>query len=338
MIPRNDEFDTLVKLEERKVGGYLHDILLTDNFDILPELVSACKIFSNSEYLISSHPYFFKMFDRFSLSGKRIYEAHNVDYELKKTYFDWQHNVHARKYLEMVKDIEKMACDKADLVMVVSRDDGNKLSEIYDFKKEKLVLVPNGIDLSVSKFYPIENRILSSKGRKKAVFVGSIHGPNVEAVEFIINDLAPKNSSVDFIIIGNINMAFNDKCYPGNVIFTGLLTEEEKSDIYRKASLAINPMFSGSGSNLKIPEYAAAGIPIVSTRFGMRGFELLEEFVFLSECDEFSDVIERFFMSEIDNLKYRINEARRICEKFYSKDAIVDGFLKKELKNKKEAR
>ncbi len=40
------------------------------------------------------------------------------------------------------------------------------------------------------------------------------------------------------------------------------------------ASVAVNPMVSGSGTNLKIVEYLAAGVPVVSTPFGMRGLDL----------------------------------------------------------------
>ena len=38
----------------------------------------------------------------------------------------------------------------------------------------------------------------------------------------------------------------------------------------------LNPMVSGSGTNLKMLEYAAAGLPIVSTFFGGRGGILQE--------------------------------------------------------------
>jgi glycosyltransferase involved in cell wall biosynthesis len=39
------------------------------------------------------------------------------------------------------------------------------------------------------------------------------------------------------------------------------------------ADLALNPMISGSGSNLKLFEYLAAGLPVVSTSFGVRGVD-----------------------------------------------------------------
>jgi hypothetical protein len=52
-----------------------------------------------------------------------------------------------------------------------------------------------------------------------------------------------------------------------------MLSETEKAVVLATASLALNPMISGSGSNLKMMEYAAAGVPIMSTPFGNRGLD-----------------------------------------------------------------
>jgi glycosyltransferase involved in cell wall biosynthesis len=40
------------------------------------------------------------------------------------------------------------------------------------------------------------------------------------------------------------------------------------------AGAALNPMRWGSGTNLKMLDYALAGVPILSTRFGARGVGL----------------------------------------------------------------
>jgi glycosyltransferase involved in cell wall biosynthesis len=45
---------------------------------------------------------------------------------------------------------------------------------------------------------------------------------------------------------------------------------------FRAADVAVNPMTEGSGVNLKLLEYLAAGLPTISTPFGMRGLEVGE--------------------------------------------------------------
>ena len=60
---------------------------------------------------------------------------------------------------------------------------------------------------------------------------------------------------------------------PPNVVLAGVVTNVAKRTLLQSADLALNPMRTGSGTNLKIVEYFAAGIPVVSTPFGARGLE-----------------------------------------------------------------
>jgi Glycosyl transferases group 1 len=43
---------------------------------------------------------------------------------------------------------------------------------------------------------------------------------------------------------------------------------------FAAADFAINPMFSGAGTNVKMADFIAARLPILSTEFGARGFNL----------------------------------------------------------------
>jgi len=58
---------------------------------------------------------------------------------------------------------------------------------------------------------------------------------------------------------------------PANVRSLGLVDEQEKLAWLALADIGLNPVLSGSGTNLKLLDYAAAGLPIVSTPFGARG-------------------------------------------------------------------
>ena len=60
---------------------------------------------------------------------------------------------------------------------------------------------------------------------------------------------------------------------PPNVVLAGFVSNAVKQGLLSSASVAVNPMTSGSGTNLKILEYWAAGIPTISTRFGVRGLD-----------------------------------------------------------------
>jgi hypothetical protein len=48
---------------------------------------------------------------------------------------------------------------------------------------------------------------------------------------------------------------------------------------------------SGSGSNLKLPLYLAAGLPVVTTPVGLRGFERLAGWLTVAELDQFAAAV-----------------------------------------------
>jgi glycosyltransferase involved in cell wall biosynthesis len=102
--------------------------------------------------------------------------------------------------------------------------------------------------------------------------MGSWHGPNLSAVEFVL-EMARVLPGVVFPVIGSAGLAFREKVVPPNVILTGAIEDDEKTVLMRAADIALNPMITGGGSNLKMLDYAAAGLPILSTPFGARGFE-----------------------------------------------------------------
>lgn len=59
-----------------------------------------------------------------------------------------------------------------------------------------------------------------------------------------------------------------------NILLMGQVSEEEKRDLYKIAGVALNPMLSGSGTNVKMLEYMAAGLPVITTPVGARGLEV----------------------------------------------------------------
>jgi glycosyltransferase involved in cell wall biosynthesis len=323
LVPMNKDFCDLLLGEQEKAGGYLHDILLTDGYKRLPALTGLCQALKPwTDIFVSSHPYFFKMLLEYCKGKYLVYEAHNVDYDLKKSYFP-KDNAHAGKYLEMVREVEAIACREANLIMTVSEEDTRQLCRAYNIGGEKTVLVPNGIDVFSLKY----------RGKKPhgntAIFMGSAHGPNIEAVEFIIKDLAPKNGKITYLIVGNLLDVFKDRKHPANVKFTGMVDEKTKISLLQTAAVAINPMFSGSGTNLKIFDYAASGIPIISTPFGMRGLETLQEGVWLAGSGDFLSKIEEVLALPENQQVARTRTARTMCEKHFDKTTIIADFVEK---------
>lgn len=59
-----------------------------------------------------------------------------------------------------------------------------------------------------------------------------------------------------------------------NVVMVGQISDEEKLELYRFADVALNPMQSGSGTNIKMLDYMAACLPVISTPTGARGLDI----------------------------------------------------------------
>ncbi len=108
--------------------------------------------------------------------------------------------------------------------------------------------------------------------RPLAIFLGSLHPPNVEAARFIRDVLAPALPQIRFAIAGSVCDRLGDA--PANVRLLGLVGERAKARLFRRCDVAINPMFTGAGTNLKMLDFMSAGLPIVSTPVGARGLDL----------------------------------------------------------------
>ncbi|WP_252221713.1 MULTISPECIES: glycosyltransferase [unclassified Clostridium] len=282
------------------------------------------KSIEQSDLVIVSHPYLLYETKK-HLNGKDfIYEAHNVEYAMKKEMLP--DNKESRDTLKIVYDIEKECCEKSKLIMACSEEDKIKLSELYSVSQEKIVIVPNGVDTNETAFTTIDERLknkneLGLRNEKIGLFMGSWHGPNLEACERIF-EIANKCPDVKFMLMGSQCMYFQNKEIPENVGLLGLVSEEEKNRIFSVVDFALNPMISGSGTNLKMFDYMAAGIPIITSEFGTRGIENKDIFI-IKDIDDMHIAINNFNLLNCSNF---IIEAREYVKETFDWNVIVEKF------------
>lgn len=103
-----------------------------------------------------------------------------------------------------------------------------------------------------------------------AVFFGSWHPPNLDAAEVLI-ELASAIPELLIVSCGYHGAAFANRIVPTNIVFPGTVSNSAKKTLLNCAALALNPMRTGSGTNLKLVEFLGHGIPTISTPFGVRG-------------------------------------------------------------------
>ncbi|MAG50318.1 hypothetical protein CL621_01595 [archaeon] len=110
---------------------------------------------------------------------------------------------------------------------------------------------------------------------------------------------------------------------PKNVRLYGKVSNEKLKQIYKAADIAINPMFSGSGLNIKMLDYMAAGLPVISTEVGARGLKIEnDKELIICKSDQFKEKIE-FLFDNVELYEQLRKNARKIVEKKYDSKIIT---------------
>ncbi|CAM4481050.1 glycosyltransferase family 4 protein [Paenibacillus phoenicis] len=275
-----------------------------------------------ADIIVFSHPWSYPLLKRFIDRDKQyvVYDAQNVEsYLRKETLLKIQYR---EKGLELLQEIIQLEIDlvsNADLILACSQRDFEQFNMLYGANQSKIILAPNGVKIPNSNCSTALKRKFKKKWKLKrphtVVFSGSNFEPNIKALQFI-NKIANNCQEIDFIITGDINNAIlpEEKC--DNVHLVGLLSQKKLDELLQMADAGLNPMESGSGSNVKIFTYMAASLPVITTPIGARGVDVAVEGIFegnevmvISSLEEFEDKL-KLLLPDIER-RQRIGENAR---------------------------
>lgn len=175
-----------------------------------------------------------------------------------------------RRAVANLKAFEQRGIDAADAVVFQSEDD----REEFRLPDDTVVdVIPNGTDFEAiaagGNPERLRNRLGIPATATVCLFIGSgNYEPNIIAIEKILEELAPALPDVAFVVVGT-NPPETDR---ENVYTPGFV--EELPDALSLADVAICPLTTGSGTKLKMMDYLAAGLPIVTTSVGAQGIPL----------------------------------------------------------------
>jgi len=281
------------------------------------------KYLENTDAIILEGPYCANLIKSLNPKIPIIYHAHNLTLNQKKS-------ISPPELLIDIKNVEQTVCDLARQVWASSESEKNQFLEIYGVAEDKIRLLRHGIVMASSPFIEREShKEIKSKFKEISdktifVFIGSWYPPNLESVEFIISDLSSINKDYHYFIIGNVADNYSREhpniAVPENVTMFGTVSDSEKMGIYKLSDFAINPMFSGAGTNIKMIEYMATGLPIISTEFGARGLKFSKNMLVCSK-ENFGKTIEFAVNSNYETTK-SILENYNIIKNEYDYDVI----------------
>lgn len=332
-IPLSDEHFSTVKEWEGKAGG---KTVIDTTFHQLAYLSEQFVKYARNEVakadiVIFSHPWVYPVVrDRLQQQSQLIiYDSHNFEGLLRTTLLDDE-----AFGTEIVKEgvrIEYELCHLADLVLACSHEDLELFHRIYHVPYSKVRIVPNGA-FTKSLLSPTAKEKkkakanLGLKDRKSAIFLGSLYGPNLEAAKIICGEVAPKLPEITFVICGGVCDGISKKDIENrtikNIHLAGFVSEEDKLCYLQASDIALNPMTSGSGTNIKMFDFFAAGLPTIATPIGARGIEQGNEQVFIvCNQNDLADTVRRLVHDS--KLQEQLSgNARRFVEDNYAWERI----------------
>jgi glycosyltransferase involved in cell wall biosynthesis len=228
---------------------------------------------ADGDVLLLAHPWLWPAVQRV-LARRRlrlVYDAHNVEHRLKQQ--SLRPGRVSAWVVERVRRAEAQLVARADLTLACTQRDAETLAVLGGVPASRLVVGSKGIAESTRA-----DAVALARGRRApgrvAVFVGSNHPPNNEAARWILEVLAPACPQWQFLVAGQCGPAAGVKPATPNAKVLGAV--DDLLALMARADVALNPMESGSGINMKLFEYLQCGLPVLSTPFGARGFEALE--------------------------------------------------------------
>jgi glycosyltransferase involved in cell wall biosynthesis len=248
-----------------------------------------------------------------------VLDAHNHEVALKRAILPDSEG--GRWLLDRVVETEGHACAGARLVTVTTEGDRTSMATEHSLDPDRFAVVPNGVDTRAVPFTPLDerpanrDRVLARMGgggsRRLALFVGSGHAPNIEAGRAVLA-MAPHVPDTMFLLAGRHSRFLDQRRLPDNVRLLGPVGDDQLGDLLAAADVALNPMGTGGGSNLKLLGYFAAGVPVVSTPVGSRGLgDDARRFTTQCEIDEFPEAVRDTVAAPDERM---VRAARRLVE------------------------
>jgi len=158
-----------------------------------------------------------------------------------------------------------------DKTLVCSVEDQSYLEKLHKTSNVEILL--NGVDLET---FDVGGGHDYSHN-KVLLFTGNMdYAPNVDAVQYFVKEMWPAisiaNPNTKFIIAGQRPVDSVKRLANNRIEVTGFIPDLK--DMYAQASVVIAPLRFGAGTQNKVLEAMAMGVPTVCTHIGFEGLQI----------------------------------------------------------------
>lgn len=262
---------------------------------------------------------------RFADNGyKTMCFFHNVESKYYRDKYNMTRSILDKAMIGYIEHCEALSCEYADYKIVLNERD--KTGLFYRYGCDTDLILPTSFDPLDTKCLFAQLNVIHEG--EYLLFVGSNFFANMEAVKFIIDEIAPY-VQYKIIIIGSICQAFDGMVVPPNVVLKGFVSD--LLPYYVNARCVINPVFSGSGLKTKTIEALRYGKYVLGTTECFEGIprDVIPEIGLVCNTKE-------EFIREINNLNCNSvdKDVLNVFNKYFSTEAQAKRF-KSFLRNNK---
>lgn len=244
-------------------------------------------------------------------------ELHDIE-AILKSYFKFKDS-----HVDSSAVDTQKACQIADLIICMTPFDFGELLKL-GVDKKKIKLIPNPIDLKEFKFFGPNVK------SNNLVFMGNMYyWPNKNAAQYIAAEIFPhvarEINNLKAYFIGMVPDELRQRFAGTNLIFTGPV--DNISEYLRLGTISLCPITEGSGMKVKILNYSAAGLPVISTPLGISGYEKIRSLIVEDKVEDFSAQIIKL-LKDKSNLSAIGRLNRRYIADYYESNASAKKIIK----------
>lgn len=233
---------------------------------------------------------------------------------------------YSKKQVISSKKLSYLACTISEKIICMTPLDRHELINKIKANTKKISLIPNPINLNDFPYYGPNLK------EKNIIFLGNMfYWPNQNATKFIAkkiySQVYKKNNKIKFTLIGMVPEKIKNMFNKKNLFFPGSITGKNLNQLLSKSTLALCPVLEGSGMKVKILNYCAAGLPIITTRIGASGYEKISSLIIEDDLKEYPKLIIDL-LNNPNKMKQLGKRNRFFIERYYNLNKLVDKTIK----------
>jgi len=254
--------------------------------------------------------------------AKSVLGTENIEHTIYLDYARKSKNPVKRPLLEYqarrLQKEEHSMMRQADIATAITPSEAQYIEGVSG---KKCVVVGNGVDGALSYKF-------DKKTKGNLLFVGNFsYFPNVDAMHFFYKEVFPLlPQNVTLTIVGKKGkevLGFSDK----RVIFKDFV--DDIVEEYRTSDMLVFPVRIGGGTNFKVLEAMALGVPIVANPERLSGLNAVAGVHFLEASDASSYVSQINELYEDSKLREKLTQsARNLVEDNYTWEKISLSLIK----------